>query len=79
MKLTKSIAYAYATSDTAAKLGFRDNGCYFIEKKYEDGLPFADEQAGGFMDKCQDLKDSFFEADGEVCQISLKYSPQNYQ
>lgn len=83
-KLTKHIAYAFPTSPASKKFGFEEEGCYFIAYTLQNiegsgqGKSFADEQAGGFEKKDQDLLDSFEEADGEICKQSLKYHPHYY-
>lgn len=82
MKITKAIGYAYPSSINAEKFGFPNTGCYYIEYTIKHkGFHWLrdDDQAGGFESVCQDLLDSFNEADGEPCSISLRNRPQYYK
>lgn len=83
-KLTKRIGYAFPSSPSAEKLGFKNEGCFVIEYTLNNiegsgqAQTWTDEQVGGFEKRDQDLLDSFEEADGEICKQSLKYHPHYY-
>ena len=73
MKLRKSIAYAYPTSNRAKELGHYATGCYYVAQSVlrEDGTWSPEYVAQGhdaFTDRNDpDLLALFAETDGEVC------------
>lgn len=77
---TKSIAYAFPHSPLADEQGFSETGCYYIETgllniEGSGQANFSPDYQIGFFDKIdQDLLDSFHEANGEPCKMSLKYN-----
>jgi hypothetical protein len=83
-KRTKAIAYAYPASQIASENGYGKTGCYYIENgllniENSGQANFSPDYQVGFFEKIdQDLLDSFDEADGEPCKMSLKYNPQFY-
>ena len=82
--IKKSIAFAFPTSPLATKEGFKETGCYYIKSTLcnieGSGQCNAspDYQVGFFESIDKDLLDSFWEADGEPCQHSLKYNASFY-
>ena len=81
---TKSIAYAFPTSQLATENDRAKTGCYYIETGLinVEGSGQAnyspDYQVGFFEAVDQDLLDSFDEAEGEPCKHSLKYNASFY-
>jgi len=76
--MKKAISYAFATSPISIELGFAKTGCYFVET-FANGNSSTDLQVGGFESICDDLRASFLEADGEICQESVRCNPQYYR
>ncbi len=81
---TKSIAYAFPSSQIASENGHDEKGCYYIETgllnvEGSGQANFSPDYQVGFFEKIdQDLLDSFNEADGEPCKHSLKYNASFY-
>jgi len=81
---TKSIAYAFPTSQLATENEHAKTGCYYIQTGLinVEGSGQAnyspDYQVGFFETVDQDLLDSFDEAEGETCKHSLKYNASFY-
>ena len=81
---TKSIAYAFPSSQLAAENDHAETGCYYIETgllnvEGSGQANFSPDYQVGFFEKIdQDLLDSFEEADGEPCKQSLKYNASFY-
>ena len=84
MKKTKAIAYAFPSSPLAKEAGMQETGCYYIELglinvEGSGQSNFSPCNQAGFFEKIdQDLLDSFEEAEGQPCQLSLKYNPHFY-
>ena len=82
--IKKSIAFAFPSSPLATAEGFEDTGCYYIQSTLYniEGSgqcnTSPDYQVGFFESIDKDLLDSFWEADGEPCQHSLKYNASFY-
>ena len=83
-KQTKALAYAFPASQTATENGFADTGCYYIEKGLLDvegsgQVNYSPDYQVGFFEKVdQDLLDSYAEADGDPCTMSLKHNASFY-
>ena len=68
----KSIAYAYPTSTTATELGFKDDGCYFVQvHNYATNDSWL--ESGGYsMPNNPELIKRFHAVDDEVCKMALQ-------
>lgn len=79
-KITKAIAYAYATSTAATELGFADTGCYYVQQTLW-GVEGSDQirtarphDAEGFRDPADpDLIAYYFETAGAPDSAFLRY------
>jgi len=84
-EIKKAIAFAFPTSSLATEEGFGETGCYYIESMLcnIEGSgqcnSSPDYQVGFFANITQDLLDSFDEADGLPCPLSLKYNAHFYK
>jgi len=81
---TKSIAYAFPSSQLATENDHGKTGCYYIKTGLlnVEGSGQAnyspDYQVGFFENIDQDLLDSFAESEGEPCKHSLKHNASFY-
>lgn len=81
MKVFKSIAFAFPTSQAAAHLGFTKTGCYFVQSRTDDpesgqSSTVVPHDAEGFAAPDDpDLIALFREYDGEPCPMFLRYGP----
>ena len=80
MKTTKSISYAYPTSQMAEALGCAKAGCWYVQVTYHDiegsgqSSTFAPHNAEGFQSPDdKDLIAIFKETEGDICPYFLKY------
>lgn len=81
-KLYKSIAYAYATSPAAERLGFRDTGCFYVQQRTmnEAGEWYTFDPVGveGFLKATNaDLIAFYKETAGEPCPMFLRHGNQD--
>ena len=64
---TKSLEYAYPTSDTAKKFGYHDKGCWFVVIRGADSEAIAGEKA---FDSKADAFEAFNAIDANVYKWS---------